>query len=119
GGHGPREANFQGEKRRNETHQTTTDPDSRLYKKSQGSESKLSYLGHALMENRNGLLADILATLAGGKAERDAALRMLKKIPGKKRITVGGDKNYDTRPFVGELRDLHVTPHMAQKKHSA
>jgi transposase len=118
-GNGPREANFHGEKRRNETHQSTTDPDARLYKKSKGSESKLSYLGHALMENRNGLLFDTLATLAGGKAERDAALRMLKKIPGKKRITAGGDKNYDTQAFVGELRELNITPHVAQKKHSA
>ena len=114
-----REINFHGEKRRNDTHQSTTDPDARLYKKSRGSESKLAYLGHALMENANGLLADLQLTLAGGKAEREAALRMIKNIPGSNRITVAGDKNYDTQQFVADLRALRVTPHVAQKTHSA
>jgi len=119
GSGGSGEVNFHGEKRSNETHQSTTDPDARLYKKSRGSESKLAYLGHALMENRNGLLAQVLVTLAGGKAEREAALRMIKKIPGKNRITMAGDKNYDAKQLVAELRSLRVTPHVAQKKHSA
>src|SRR5207245_2250363 len=82
-----------GEPRRNETHQSTTDPEARLYKKSKGSEAKLSYLGHALMENRNGLLVKTLVTEANGTAERDAALLMAEKIPGVKRVTLGGDKN--------------------------
>jgi len=93
GADGSSEANFHGEKRRNETHQSTTDPDARLYKKSKGSESKLAFLGHALMENRNGLLAQAEVTLAGGKAEREAAVRMIMKTRGKHRKTLAGDKN--------------------------
>jgi transposase len=113
-GSGNREVNFHGEARSNDTHQSTTDPEARLYKKSKGSEAKLSYLGHALMENRNGLLVGTLVTAADGTAERDAALLMAEKIPGIKRVTLGGDKNYDTRDFVRELRNLNVTPHVAQ-----
>ena len=119
GAGGPREANFHGEKRKNETHQSTTDPDSRLYKKTRGSESKMSYLGHVIMENRNGLVAELMTTRAGGKAEREAAVRMMKKIPGRNRITLGGDKNYDTQQCVTELRAMRVTPHMAQKINGA
>jgi transposase len=111
---GAREADFHGEKRRNQTHESTTDPDARLYRKSKGSESKLSYLGHVLMENRNGLLIGTMVTEANGTAERDAALLMTEKIPGTKRVTLGADKNYDTRDFVRELRRMNVTPHVAQ-----
>jgi transposase len=113
-GGGNREVNFHGESRSNETHQSTTDPEARLYKKSKGSEAKLSYLGHGLMENRNGLLVRTCVTRADGTAERDAALGMAKKMAGRKRLTLGGDKNYDTRDLVRALRRLRVTPHVAQ-----
>jgi hypothetical protein len=105
---------FHGEARSNETHQSTTDPDARLYKKSKGSEAKLSYLGHGLMENRHGLLVKTLVTQAEGTAGREAALRMAAKIAGLKRVTLGADKNYDTRDFVRALRQMNVTPHVAQ-----
>jgi transposase len=111
---GDRDVDFHREQRRNDTHQSTTDPEARLYKKSKGSEAKLSYLGHALMENRNGLLVRTMVTEANGTAERDAALLMAEKIPGVKRITLGGDKNYDTKDFVRELRGMNITPHVAQ-----
>jgi len=106
--------NFRGEARTNDTHQSTTDPDARLYKKSSGSEAKLAYLGHLLMENRHGLIVDALVTVATGTAEREAALTMLGALPDRDRITVGGDKNYDTRDFVRDTRELGVTPHVAQ-----
>jgi transposase len=109
-----REVDFHGERRSNETHQSTTDPDARLYKKSQGSEAKMGYLGHALMENRHGLLVDTMVTLADGTAERDAALLLASQIPGVKPVTLGGDKNYDTQELVRDLRDMKVTPHVAQ-----
>jgi transposase len=109
-----REVDFHGERRNNETHQSTTDPDARLYKKSQGSEAKMSYLGHALMENRHGLLVDTMVTLADGTAERDAALLMASQISGVKQVTLGGDKNYDTQEWVRDLREMKVTPHVAQ-----
>lgn len=105
---------FHGEKRSNETHQSTSDPDARLYRKSKGSEAKLSYLGHVLMENRHGLLVQTLLTQANGKAERDAGLLMAEKIPGVKCVTLSGDKNYDTQEFVRELRHMWITPHVAQ-----
>jgi transposase len=88
---GGREVGFHGEQRRNDTHHSTTDPEARLYKKSKGSEAKLSYLEHALMENRNGLLVKTLVTEANGTAEPDAALLMAEKIPGVKRVTLGGE----------------------------
>jgi transposase len=113
-GPGNREVNFRGEPRCNDTHQSTTDPEARLYKKSKGSEAKLSYLGHGLMENRNGLLVGTLVTPADGRAERNAARLLAEKIPGIKRVTLGADKNYDTREFVRELRKLNITPHVAQ-----
>ena len=113
-GGGDREVNFHGQTRSNDTHQSTTDPEARLYKKSKGSEAKLSYLGHGLMENRNGLLVKTRVTLADGTAERDAALGMAKKVAGTQRVTLAADKNYDTRDFVGQLRRLNVTPHVAQ-----
>ena len=114
GGEGNGEVNFHGERRSNATHQSTTDPAARLYKKSQGSEAKLCYLGHVLMENRHGLLVDTRLTEANGTAERDAALEMAKEWARSKRRTLGGDKNYDTHDLVRELRELHVTPHVAQ-----
>ncbi|WP_426079196.1 IS5 family transposase [Janthinobacterium sp. PSPC3-1] len=110
---------FKGEKRSNETHQSTTDPDARLYKKGDGDKSRLCYLGHALMENRNGLVVDATTTLASGTAERDAALIMAKLSINKAGATLGADKSYDAAAFVKELRGLGVTPHVAQKKHSA
>jgi transposase len=106
--------NFRGEDRKNDTHRSTTDPDARLYKKSHGSEAKLAYLGHLLTENRHGLIIDALVTGATGMAERDAALTMLGKLPDRGRITVSGDKNYDTRDFVRHTRAMGVTPHVAQ-----
>jgi len=108
--------NFHGQKRSNETHESTTDRDARLYKKSYGKESKLSYLGHALVENRNGLIAAAMVTHADGFAERDAALLMLKeKQQGRsRRITVGADKAYDTKDFVTTARELNVTPHVTK-----
>jgi transposase len=109
-----REVDFHREKRSNETHQSTTDPDARLYRKSKGSEAKMSYLGHALMENRHGLLVDTMVTIADGTAERDAAVLMASQIAGVKQVTLGGDKNYDTQELVRDLREMKVTPHVAQ-----
>jgi len=106
--------NFHGEKRSNTTHRSTTDPDCRLFKKSTGAAAQLCYLGHVLMENRNGLVIRPTVTQASGTAEREAALRLVETIPGGHRITLGGDKNYDTREFVGSLRRMNVTPHVAQ-----
>ncbi|MFY9530525.1 MAG: IS5 family transposase [Candidatus Acidiferrales bacterium] len=118
GGDGPdngnRDVDFHGEKRSNDTHQSTTDPDARLYKKSSGSEAKLAYLGHAVMENRHGFLVKTRLTLATGTAERDAALAMAQRIRRKKGATMGGDKGFDTREFVRQLRRIGVTPHVAQ-----
>lgn len=106
---------FHGEKRTNDTHQSTTDPHCRLYKKARGQEAKLCYLGHLVIENRNGLVVDAQATQATGTAEREAALEMARGRRG----TLGGDKNYDTRDFVHKLRELGLTPHVAQKEVSA
>ena len=107
---------FRGQKRSNKTHESTTDADARLYKKSYGKESKLSYLGHALVENRNGLIAAAMVTQADGFAERDAALLMLhERQKGRsRRITVGADKAYDTKDFVRTARELNVTPHVTK-----
>jgi transposase len=109
-------ANFHGEKRRNETHASRTDPDARLYRKSSGQEAKLSYLGHTLVENRHGLIAAAMATQADGTAERDAALLLLDQVRPKTtaRITVGADKAYDTHDFVQTVREMGVTPHIMQ-----
>jgi transposase len=106
--------NFRGEPRKNDTRQSTTDPDARLYKKSTGAEAKLAYLGHLLMENRNGLIVDAMVTAATGMTERDAALTMLGERPDGRRIMVGGDANYDTRDFVRHTREMGVTPHVTQ-----
>jgi len=111
--------NFHGQKGSNETHESTTDPDARLYKKSYGKESHLSYLGHALVENRNGLIAAAMATTADGYAERKAALLMLEqqRKGRKRRITVGADKAYDSKDFVEEARKLNVTLHVTKNDH--
>jgi Transposase domain (DUF772)/Transposase DDE domain len=107
---------FHDQKCSNKTHESTTDPDARLYKKSYGKESKLSYLGHALVENRNGLIAAAMVTHADGYAERDAALLMLQQKHGgcSGRITVSADKAYDTEDFVNTVRELNVTPHVTK-----
>jgi transposase len=105
---------FRGERRTNATHASTTDPEARLYKKVKGQEAKLAYLGHALMENRHGLVVDTRVTQATGTAEREAAVAMAEAIPGQQRVTLGADKNYDTCDCVRELRELRVTPHVAQ-----
>jgi len=107
-------ANFRGERRSNETHASKTDPESLLAKKGEGKESKLSYTGNLLVENRNGLIVDAEVFQANGTAERDAALVMWEKLPGTQPVTVGGDKGFDTRDFVKECRNLRVTPHVAQ-----
>jgi transposase len=112
----PREADFHDQRRTNETHRSTTDPEARLYKKSKGSEAKLSFLGHVLMENRNGLLVRTMVTQADGTAERDAALLMASKIPGNQQVTLGGDKNFDTRDVVAILREMKITPHVARNE---
>jgi Transposase DDE domain len=98
----------------NATHASTTDPDARLYRKSKGQEAKLSFIGHLLMENRNGLIVDARLTQANGTAEIEAALDMLSELPGSGRITVGADKAYDTGGFVAAARDINLTPHVAQ-----
>jgi transposase len=105
---------FHGEKRSNDTHESTTDPDALLARKGSGKEAKLSYNGNLLIENRNGLIVTTELFQANGTAERDAALVMLEQIPGGHRVTVGADKAYDTRDFVAECRNLTVTPHVAQ-----
>ena len=108
---------FHGEKRANDTHQSTTDPEARLYKKSAGKESKLSFMGHVTMDNRHGLVVSARYTHATGKAEREAAQSMLATLRKKRRstrLTVGADKAYDTRDFTEQLRRLNVTPHVAQ-----
>lgn len=112
-------ADFKGEKHSKKTHQSTTDPDARLYKKGDGNKSRLFYLGHALMEHSNGLVVDATTTLATGTAERGAALIMVGRSIKKARATLGTDKDYNAAAFVEELRGLGVTPHVAQKKHSA
>jgi transposase len=113
GGSNP-SVNFRGQRRRNDTHQSTTDPDARLYKKAHGREARLGYLGHLLMEHRSGLIVNATVTPADGYGERDAALRMVEAVGGRHRITVAGDKAYDTRDFVANLRAMRATPHLAQ-----
>jgi transposase len=106
--------NFHGETRTNATHASTTDPDAKLARKGNGKEATLSYSGHILMENRNGLVVDAAVRAATGTAEREAAVAMAAQIPGDGRVTVGADKNYDTADCVEQLRSLGVTPHVAQ-----
>lgn len=112
------ERDFHGEKRSNETHESGTDADARLYRKGNGRESRLCYMGHAFMENRNGLAVGGGATQATGTAEREAALDLVdRRRPHKGRITLAGDKGYDVAQFVGDLRDRKVTPHIAVQDH--
>jgi transposase len=109
------EANFHGQKRSNETHASTTDPDARLYKKGPGKEAKLCFMGHALMENRLALLVDTCLTPADGHGERVAALAMIEPRADRPHaITLGADKGYDAEDFINELRSMNVTPHVAQ-----
>ncbi len=106
---------WRGQRRRNETHESKTDAEARLWRKSQTAEAKLSYLGHVLAENRHGLIVNVRVTQAHGRAEREAAVEMAREIPGgSKRVTLAGDRGYDTREFVEQLKELHVTPHVAQ-----
>jgi transposase len=110
------EVNFHGQKRSNETHASVTDPDARLFRKGEGKEAKLCYMGHALMENRNGLVVEACLTHADGHAERNAALAMIEPRADRAvRITLGADKGYDAEDFVNELRAMNVTPHVAAK----
>jgi transposase len=110
--------NFHGDRRSNRTHQSTTDPDSRLFKKTRGTEAKLAYLGEVLMENRHGLVVDACVAPATGTAERDAAASLIASLRPRL-VTIAGDKAYDTRGFVQLARALGATPHVAQKQRSA
>ena len=120
GGEGRNEdVDYRGQKRSNETHASTTDPDARLSKKSAGGQARLSYMGHVLMENRNGLVVDHCLSISTGTAEPEAAVEMVSAIPGSHRITVGMDKGYDRAACVKDLRELRATPHVAQRKVSS
>jgi len=105
---------FHGQERSNETHESKTDSDALLARKGKGKEAKLSYNGNLLVENRNGLIVNAELLQANGRAERDAALLMLEQVPGDGRITVGGDKGFDTAEFVEQCRHMNITPHVAQ-----
>jgi len=118
GGRNP-EVDFHGERRGNETHRSSTDPEARLARKGKGKEAKLCYAGHTLIENRHGLIVDLELTQASGTAEREAGLRLLKRERtrrGRGRMSVAADKGYDTADFVSKVRALRVTPHVARKK---
>jgi transposase len=106
--------NFRREKRSNQTHESNSDPDALLARKGPGKEAKLSYIGNLLVENRNGLIISSTVWEATGTAERDAAMALLQDVPGTGRLTVGGDKGFDTAEFVRECRNMRVTPHVAQ-----
>lgn len=111
-------SDFKGDKRSNETHESKTDPESKLFRKGLGHEAKLCFMGHALMENRNALLVGFGVTTATGRAERDAALALLdRQLPGERRITLGADRGFDVADFVDQLRARNVTPHIAQSEH--
>jgi transposase len=105
---------FHGEKRSNDTHESTTDPDARLARKSGGHEAKLAYCGNVMIENRNGLVVDTELLQCNGTAERDAAMLMAERVEGTERITVAADQAYDTKDFVSEMRGMNVTPHVSQ-----
>jgi len=111
--------NFHGEKRSNQTHQSRTDPEALLAKKGKGKEAKLCYGGHVLIDNGHGFVVNTVLTQAYGRAEPDAALWMAEKIPGKQRVSLAADKGYDQTEVVKELRGMKITPHIAQKQHSA
>jgi transposase len=110
--------NFRGERRANATHTSTSDPEALLYRKGDGQAARLSYLGHVLLDNRHGLVANVCVTAATGTAERDAAL-LLASVSIPPGGTLGADKNYDTKALVSDLRAIAITPHVAQKKHTA
>lgn len=110
--------NFRGERRSNATHESTTDPDAQLYRKGNGQPARLSYLGHVLLDNRHGLVANVCVTAATGTAERDAAL-LLASVTVPPGGTLGADKSYDTKALVQDLREIAITPHVAQKAHTA
>lgn len=114
GGERPSERDFHGETRRNETHESTTDAEARLFRKGQGKEARLCFMGHVITENRHGLIVAAETTQATGKAEREAAVRMMKRVRRARRSTLAGDKGYDVREHVEALRRLGVTPHPAQ-----
>ncbi|HVA29502.1 MAG TPA: IS5 family transposase [Candidatus Baltobacteraceae bacterium] len=107
-------ADFHGERRTNETHWSITDKAARMFRKGPGKEAKLAYLGHALMENRHGLIVGTSVTPATGYAEREAAIALAKEIAGNHRVTLGADKGYDSAEFVQRLRERNVVPHVAQ-----
>ncbi|HLB23167.1 MAG TPA: IS5 family transposase [Dehalococcoidia bacterium] len=109
-----RDVDFRGQRRSNQTHVSATDAEARLARKGDGQETRLCFAGHVLMENRNGLVVDLLLTQATGRAEREAALRLLDRRRGRRRISVGADKAYDTTDFVAGCRALNVTPQVAQ-----
>jgi transposase len=114
GGAGQTERDFHGERRQNDTHASTTDPESRLFRKGKGKEARLCFMGHVITENRNGLVVATDTTLATGTAEREASVKMMQRVNRAHRSTLGGDKNYDTQDHVEALRALGVTPHVAQ-----
>jgi transposase len=114
GGGGATGRDFHGERRKNDTHASTTDPQSRLYRKGKGKEAKLCFMGHVVTENRHGLVVAARTTLATGRAERESSVAMMKRVSRGRRATLGGDKGYDTQAHVRELRGLWVTPHVAQ-----
>jgi hypothetical protein len=108
-------ADFRGQKRSNDTHQSTTDPDARLYRKGPGMEARLCFIGHGLMENRSGLIVDARLTRVSGHAERLAALDMVQHVADRPcAVTLGADRGYDAADFVEELRGINVRPHVAQ-----
>ena len=108
------ERDFYGENRHNDTHESKTDADARNYKKSRGGEAKMAYLGHSVIENRNGLVVKAQASLATGRGERDTAIDLLAMLPGSRRKTVAADKGYDTKEFVASCRGMNITPHVAR-----
>jgi transposase len=114
GGDGNVSIDFHGEHRTNDSHESKTDPEARLFRKGKGKEAKLCYAGHVVMENRNGLAVNAQISKATGTAEREAALELLAEIAGEKRVTLGTDKAYDTRDFVAQMRAMNVTPHVTQ-----
>jgi transposase len=105
---------FRGTRRTNETHESKTDPEAKLLRKGMGREAKLSFMGHALMENRHGLLMDLRVSPANGTAEREYGLRMISDLAGQQRVTIGADRGYDSRDFIETCRSLDATPHVAQ-----
>jgi hypothetical protein len=114
GGASGGERDFRGERRKNQTHASTTDPEARLFRKGKGKEAKLCFMGHAVADNRHGLLVGAQTTPASGTAEREAAEKMVRRVRRRRRGTMGGDKGYDQQAFVTAMRQRRVTPHVAQ-----